>query len=699
MRIANFLQLNDWGIKKFLAVVLAIQLAIWGLIGFEILFFELPILRQLVGFIYLTFIPGYLVLRVLKIHNLDSIESLLYAVGLSLASLMFIGFFMNTFYPLAGIQKPISLGSLILTLSAFILILCILCYKSNSSYEKTEIEISLSPAMLFLFLIPLLSVFGAYLVNYYDENKLLMFSIVLIALIPGLIAAKKIDEKLYPLAIFVTSLFLLLHRTLISEYIWGWDIQLEYYFSRLVITNGYWDSSLYGSINGMLAIVMLAPIYSLICNLSLIWVFKIIYQVLFSFLPLSMYYIFQKRMDKTYAFFACFFFVSVDFYSSTLPQLARQQIAEIFLVLLIALILSQNLNTTSKPVLAIVFGLSLIVSHYGTAYLFMFIAIAYLLLKTVLSNKKLQEIVILERKDDPLDTIFVFLYMTVILTWYWSIAGSKPFITFVNSTSIILTEFANPSRSDAFMFLVRKTVSPLHDVTKILYYLSQLFVAIGILGSIKSKRYDEFSLMSLIFFSLWVLSILTPYYGFDFTRIYHISLIVLSFYFSKGYLLIFEALRSVKIRIVSTSLKAILSTFLLVFLLFNSGWVYEIAEDNPTSIALSKVDYPKFNNQEVSAAKWLHSVKASTPIYADYYRWLLLIGFEGYPYDWLQHYNTQSSELYMFFGSFNIRNDLVLEAHEIGPRVSLKEYIEISELNVTESSKIYNSIGAAIYLR
>ena len=32
MQIANPLQMNDWKIKKFFIIILAIQLALWGLI-------------------------------------------------------------------------------------------------------------------------------------------------------------------------------------------------------------------------------------------------------------------------------------------------------------------------------------------------------------------------------------------------------------------------------------------------------------------------------------------------------------------------------------------------------------------------------------------------------------------------------------------------------------------------------------------
>ena len=63
MQINNPLQMNDLEIGKFLKVILAIQLATWGVIGLDVVGLEIPILRQLIGLIYLTFIPGILILR------------------------------------------------------------------------------------------------------------------------------------------------------------------------------------------------------------------------------------------------------------------------------------------------------------------------------------------------------------------------------------------------------------------------------------------------------------------------------------------------------------------------------------------------------------------------------------------------------------------------------------------------------------
>src|SRR3972149_12308968 len=154
MQLKNPLQMNDWEIKKFFNLVLAIQLAMWGVIGLDAISLKVPILQQLIGLIYLTFIPGIIILRILKLHNLGNIETLVYTVGLSLSNLMFTGLFMNTINPFFGISNPLSIIPLMITISAGVLILCVICYIRDKDFSEPKyietIDV-LSPPALFLY--------------------------------------------------------------------------------------------------------------------------------------------------------------------------------------------------------------------------------------------------------------------------------------------------------------------------------------------------------------------------------------------------------------------------------------------------------------------------------------------------------------------------------------------------------------------
>ena len=247
MKIINPLRITDWPIKKFLVIVISLQLFVLGAIGLDYIGLNIPIIRPLACFVYLSFIPGVLVLRLLKMHKLSAIESLLYPIGLSISILMFVGLFINYFYPIIAISKPLSISPLIFSLTSLVLALCVLCYIKDNRFsyiEYFESKNLFSFQLLFICLLPLLSIFGTYSVNFYQNNLLLMGLLFLISFIVFLIGwSNIISEKMYPFAIFSISISLLFHISLISMYINGWDINIEYYFSNLVKLNYLWDSS------------------------------------------------------------------------------------------------------------------------------------------------------------------------------------------------------------------------------------------------------------------------------------------------------------------------------------------------------------------------------------------------------------------------------------------------------------------------
>ena len=95
-------------IKKLLLVVLALHVTALGLSWLSVAGFTTPFLVQIIPFIYLTFIPGLLILRIFRLHYIDYVTNILCSVGLSLTFIMSLGFFINWLYPLIGITKPIS---------------------------------------------------------------------------------------------------------------------------------------------------------------------------------------------------------------------------------------------------------------------------------------------------------------------------------------------------------------------------------------------------------------------------------------------------------------------------------------------------------------------------------------------------------------------------------------------------------------
>jgi len=66
IEIPNPLTMNDWNIVAFLKVIVVLQVVLWGVIVLDSTPLEIPILRALFAFVYLMFVPGITLLRVLR---------------------------------------------------------------------------------------------------------------------------------------------------------------------------------------------------------------------------------------------------------------------------------------------------------------------------------------------------------------------------------------------------------------------------------------------------------------------------------------------------------------------------------------------------------------------------------------------------------------------------------------------------------
>jgi uncharacterized membrane protein len=710
MLLNNPLQMNDWKFSPFIKLIICVQLFTLLMVGLTLKDINIPIITQLTGFIYLTFIPGYLILRTLRIHDQGSVKSLLYAVGLSVSSVMFLGFLMNMILPGIGISTPISTQPLMIVLTLYVIILSIFSYIRDKDFKGTsKIDTSAlhSPAFYFLCLIPFLAVFGSYSMNIYNNNFLSMLLIGMIGLTLLLVVFDKISRKFYLFTVWIISISLLYMSSLISPYVWGWDIQNEYYLANLVINYSYWNFTLPDAYNSMLSIVMLAPVYSLYTNLTLDYVFKIISPFIFSLVPLGLYHIFKIQTDDSkIAFMAVFLFISFNTFYIELLSLTREMMAELFLVLLLLLILDRRIRPNLVVLMAF-FSMGLVVSHYSTTYFF----IAALLGVTVMlaifnlshfnisreqvnftGNKKLLFIL-------PSLTAFMILFTYI---WYGSLTQGialKPILdvlTYLKQDFVdllnqgILKVGINPDNTIyglllvlvivmflIFSYMVNKwknrfethehswmkkiqcsvstrlntctiavigifvlilltffTGPPKTWIVTVLRYLNFTVVFFTLMGMAlvflqlyRSRFQNTYLAFSVVGIVMLIAGFIVPSFegSFNITRIYEMAFIILSPFCVIGGKRIMASIYSVLTRDKMDGEKPLklFSIFLLIFMLFNTGFVSVLAGQSvPMHLSGESTAsdyYPRFNHQESYSALWLSQYMVSPNIYADVY--------------------------------------------------------------------------------
>jgi uncharacterized membrane protein len=615
---------------------------------------NVPFLRQILGFFFLTILPGLLILQILKLNKLNTIETILYSVGVSVAFLMFIGFFMNTLYPPLGIPNPISTSHLMLTISIIIIILSIISYQRNKNFSisiPTNLKESFSPSVLFLVLLPILGVLGAYLVTFYGNNTILLLLIILIALAVVLAMFDIIPTKLFPLAIVMIALALLFHHTFISFHLCGGgDHGWEYYFHLLVVKNSLWDPTIKNNLNAMLSVVMLPTIYSKLLNMDGMWVKKIIYPLIFTMVPLALYQIYRRQINDKTAFLSVFYFMSFSLFYYIMRVIPRQAIAELFFALFILLIVDKDMNKKTKAPLMIIFVAALAVSHYGLSYFFMgYLIVAWLLL-FLLENINVSSLkqrvhskfnfnaswlkinqnsvnANSQNKNTALPVIktlsvtFIAIYLVFALSWYMYVSSSSVFTGIVSIGdhiySSIFIDFFNPlsRESSVLLALGMGTVRPFFwvRVNAIVQHTIQIFIIVGAIRLMAKHRELKFTreFVAMVFVSTVILlaCIVLPFFSEKMAigRIYHITLFLLAPCCILGgetvWKYVSKAFRSISFK--RSTYAKICLIILIPYFLFNIGFVHEFTE-HPTGSPVSFYRLAESNDPIEKKTYYLH---------------------------------------------------------------------------------------------
>lgn len=646
--MVSLIQTNNWKSRNFLIIMLVLQFIMYGIV-----FLNIPIARQVIGFLYLTFIPGIILLRILKLGKLDMAEIILFSVGLSIAFLMLTGLLINELCPLIGVSKPLSQVPLMVILNSLMLLLCFLSYLKDKDFSFSVAEnIKLHPLTILLFCLPLLSVIGVLLVNTSPSANLVL--ILMIIVISGLVvlitfSKKLVSPKLYPLALLMIAIALLFHTSLISNHINGFDIQYEFYIFKLTKNNSHWNPIIstyipeYTRINAMLSVTVLPSIYSSMLNLEGTWIFKVIYPLIFSFVPLGLYKLYQPRFGRKVAFLSTFFFIAHETFFTEILGNTRQIVAELFYVLLFLVLLNnKKMNSLSKSICFIFFSFALVVSHYAISYIFMFIIFFAWLSLFLLKNK-----------SKSIIASFVALFFTILFSWYIYVSASGPFNAIVNVGNnvyrSIFTQFFNPASRGETVLIGLGMESPQsfgHLISRIFAYATEFFIVIGfiklMIPIIKRKKIlcNEYIVIASINMALLGMCIVLPYFArsLNMTRFYHLQLFFLAPLCILGGKTIFGFISNFKTESYVLGLVLIV---LVPFFLFQTSLVYEVTGDDSWSIPLSKYrmglrPYTRLafvDEQDVFGAEWLSEnidVERNVPIYSDGpARWHLLGGGYG----------------------------------------------------------------------
>jgi uncharacterized membrane protein len=712
--------------REFLLIILGIQI-----IFYAVVLFNIPVARQVIGFVYLTFVPGIIISRLLKLGSSSWPRRILFSVGFSIAFLLFAGFLINIFGPIIGISQPLSLIPLVVTLTPVVLLLAFIsCFVKDVKYLLPSIDRKSVLSAALLVCLPVMAIIGAVLMNVTGNNLILLLLIIAISVCfsVGILSKKLKPSNIYVLIVLVIALALLYHSVFVSNYIMGADVQLEYYVFNLTARNNFWSSTLpqywditYGRFNSMLSVTILPTIYSSVLNIDPTWVLKTLFPFVFSLVPIGLFLMWKPYTGMKRAFFAVFLFMAQLTFYTEMTGLNRQMLGELFLILLFTVLLSRKISQFNRNLFFIVFGAALVVSHYALSYIFMFfIAFAWALFYVLRKSNKIK-----------LPMVIIFLVLT--FSWYIFTSNASSFESLLYFGDMIFSsikDFANfGSRSEGVLRGIGLASSPtiLNTVSRIIAYVIQGFIVLGFFSVLTKKTNIRFNrdyiAFALVSMGMLAACILVPRFAntLNVERIYHISLIflapfcvigaevligVLNDFSSKGKFKLPQKLR----REMRWKPTIFLLAILVLYFLFQTNFFYEVAGSKSESIPLSKQrldpvllyqSYVYIDESNVFGAEWLvKSIDFShTTLFADGNSVFSTLTSYGMIYrgDPLILYNgiklTENATIYM--SRMNVVDGLVLLGNDIGQLTINNTSVVYSLLDNT--NKVYTNGACDIY--
>lgn len=701
--------LTSWKLRDLSTIIIFLQLIVYATV-----FFDVPVARQVIGFLYFTFIPGFIIIKLLKLDEFDGLETILFSVGLSIIFLILLGLFINEIGLLLGFSRPLSLTPLMIILNSFILVGAFLIFlrKESSRLWNTRTLRLLHPLTIVLAGLPILSILGAMWVNAFGNNLILLFMLITISalFVIAVVSKRGVPQEFYPFVLFAIAISLLYHSSLISNYIvaFGSDVPVEQFVFQNTQKNAYWSSTNpyfgdigFGRIHSMLSVTILPTVYSSLLNIDSTWIFKIVSPLIFSFVPLGLYQMWGRYIGKKYAFVSAFLFMAYATFYNEMLGLNRQMIAELFFVLLLLIVLNKKVKPSIKMMFFFLFSFGLVTSHYGLSEIFLFfVSLTFVIL------------VLVKQPSINVTASMVVFFFATMFVWYIYTSGSATFNSLLDFGGYVysqLDEFFNPAARGQMVLRGLGLESPptiWNAVSRAFAYATQFLIIIGFFGLITKRikfrlerEYFAFSCVAVVFLAALIV---VPGLAntMNMTRFYHILLFFLAPLCVMG--------AEVFVKLVSKWREEFLVSILLLivlvpYFLFQTSFIYEITGSESWSISLSGyrmgpklyISFGFCTDHEVLGAKWLSQYAGSrgVSVYVDTYSRTSLVIYGMMPYSSMSRLSNATvvgENEFVYVGKLNTFYGKVFG-------VDVWNFTSVQSLVLSDLSTVYSNGICEIY--
>lgn len=354
-----------------LAAVAVLGAALAGVHGARLSWLELPTALLLVA------VPGYVLIQALGLRRMfgSPFKKLAFMMVLGVLWNMVIGLVAATLLPRLGIDRPLENQTLLPVYGIGMAVIALVAVVRRRvpmpvhRFRPTNRAVFLWVITIAL---PFCSVIGASLLDRGQGNLVTVFTLSAAALLLVVAAwqHRHLPHSLLPAVLFSVSLAALFSYTLRSSFLFGWDIQQEFKMFLQTQTTATWTiGQVHNPYDAMLSLTILPTVISNVANVSGLMVFKVLFPLLFSFVPVLLYYVYRLWAKRWLAFTAAAIFIAQFYYFQEFAALARQQIAFLFFAALLYVLMQRRAGGHRRVVLAVLMIAGLVVSHYSTTYM------------------------------------------------------------------------------------------------------------------------------------------------------------------------------------------------------------------------------------------------------------------------------------------------------------------------------------------
>lgn len=592
---------------------------------------DFPIYRPFIGLIVFCYLPGYLVLTIMSDTKNKSSKFVL-SICLSLIFLMGIGMATNEIlFNTFEIENPLETRYLVPIYTGTLLPLLLVARSSTQKTLKirpckTNPKVWLIVMILSLSLIVISYVATRHMTATLDKVPLMIVYIVYVGWISLIVISDIIPSRVYPAVLALIGVGLVIPLSFRSNYIWGADIQLEFWYMAQIEARSHWEILQSDSLlSGVLSANFLPVILNRLLGIEPMMIFKVIIPLLFSTSVVGVYALSSSFFSNDQAYLAAVLYMATKGYL-LVAQFIRTSLA-IFFLLGIILTLITIQDRVARSLLVIILCTAVVVSHYTTSFILAMILFVYTIWIILASYKTTHT------QIPRISTSLFVLYGILVLCWqlYISHGGIERGLGIVAGIVSTILLGANgggeETRDTDVQSFFGSTILELDIPHYIQFFVSWIIVSligIGLLFLVvqslrKHSATDPEDVViaglglagSALLGSYVFLPFVSSVYGLSRTIL--LAFILVSPVFIVGCQLISDY---VGIETLKTAVPIII---IALFLLSNAGVTYQMAGyDRGHALATEEVYYwEHVHDTDYNSADWLYQYKDSRDIRTD----------------------------------------------------------------------------------